>query len=850
MPCSYNSICSPAVFDREGFDKKITKNRLFGDLPKRREERKKVKKIIVLVGFLCCFVFSLIAVAQSTAPTTQSTVVVGSLDIQSPAQPEATIAPAGATRLAFTAVVLVNQSSTIPVSVTGIRVQRNGLSNDGALKSVMLLDEVYNEIGTPQVLDDNHQALIGGLFKVLPGSSRTVLVAGNMALDETPYVGQTISLAVTGVDTDVTVTGILPIIGATHVVNATLKIGTANTYLSVFDPNGPATRRVGTKRYRFSGINVIAGSAEQGQFQSIVFTQNGTACADDLSNVEVVVGGIAYPTEVNGRRYTASFVGQQVLFDKGFSNDIFIQGDLNQSAVGKTVRMDIADSTDVYVVGGTYGFGLSLYASLVYNGWPTEYSHFTGETPWFSGSVLTVYGHALTVSFSSGEKTVIAGSAQVDFGTYLFDATGSSEDIRVFSIPGTLAVSVNVSASDLSGLALYDQTTDPTTALTTGVNRLNPSAVGHQLFILDVPLVIPKGTVKTIPVLANVRSGVAGTYQWSLSEESAISLEAVSVQSAQSISVTILPSSGMLLHAVPNGGMTITQGPSPSITENSNGTDVFFAINITPQIEAFYGGLLAFSVEVNPTIRWKQGNGLSHPRLINQDFSILIESILIPQTPWPPERADVSTYVITFDLTKVKVPQDVGIGLFLTMEYDNGLQTGDEVSVFPSGEWQFTGDASGMRITLPDFPSAYRQTTVIRRVPKHPVGDLNGDGKIDTADLALLQAAVASLKVIPGQGGIPLREWDIYPDGRIDEWDIAALDSYLKGIFLTLPVGDLNYDWRLTTVDIALARRGILGIQVLTAIELLQADINGSGSLTTLDIALMRRLILGNGTGR
>lgn len=52
-----------------------------------------------------------------------------------------------------------------------------------------------------------------------------------------------------------------------------------------------------------------------------------------------------------------------------------------------------------------------------------------------------------------------------------------------------------------------------------------------------------------------------------------------------------------------------------------------------------------------------------------------------------------------------------------------------------------------------------------------------------------------------------------------------------------------------TTLDIALIRRHILGITALgSPFKLLAADVNGSASVTTLDIAFIRRLILGTST--
>ncbi|MSU55070.1 MAG: hypothetical protein EXS46_00845 [Candidatus Taylorbacteria bacterium] len=129
------------------------------------------------------------------------------------------------------------------------------------------------------------------------------------------------------------------------------------------------------------------------------------------------------------------------------------------------------------------------------------------------------------------------------------------------------------------------------------------------------------------------------------------------------------------------------------------------------------------------------------------------------------------------------------------------------------------------------------------------MGDANGDGTIDEVDLGMLKTLLSA----PFDFGLDpgwIVRLDVFPDGKLDEWDVAALEAYLKGLFLTLPVGDVNYDWKLTTVDIKLARAGILGTRILRNFQVRQADINANGGLTTLDLTLMRRLILGLGYSR
>ncbi|MCH8962907.1 MAG: hypothetical protein IH820_16750, partial [Bacteroidetes bacterium] len=80
-------------------------------------------------------------------------------------------------------------------------------------------------IGTEKLLNSHHQATIGTSFTIPKGTSKTVIVAANMKANLDPYAGEMPAFSVISVNTDTTVEGDFPIVGATHTVNATLSIG-------------------------------------------------------------------------------------------------------------------------------------------------------------------------------------------------------------------------------------------------------------------------------------------------------------------------------------------------------------------------------------------------------------------------------------------------------------------------------------------------------------------------------------------------------------------------------------------------------------------------------------------------
>lgn len=82
-----------------------------------------------------------------------------------------------------------------------------------------------------------------------------------------------------------------------------------------------------------------------------------------------------------------------------------------------------------------------------------------------------------------------------------------------------------------------------------------------------------------------------------------------------------------------------------------------------------------------------------------------------------------------------------------------------------------------------------------------------------------------------------LRTGDIL---RISDTD--GITVYEKTMIL---YGDVNGDGRLTSVDMLIGQRGILGLQKLTAAAEEAADVNHDGRLRSVDLLLMQRHVLG-----
>jgi len=391
----------------------------------------------------------------ATTPTTPGTTLPtgGSLSVMAGSQPANSLAPQGASRVPFTTVTLT--AGTADVTVNSITVERSGFAQNAVFSGVVLLDSNGTQIGVQKSLNSNNQAMVGEPFVVRAGTSMTVTIAGNMSSSLGSFAGQVAGLNVVGVNTSASVAGSFPIMGAQHTVNATLSLGTATVDRSTFDPASNQTKEIGTTNYKFSGVRVTAGSAEQIRLQSVRFNQTGSASSNDLANVMVYVDGTAYPTTVSadGKYYQAMFSGG-ILIDKGNSKDIYIQGDIiGTGAANRTVKFDIDRTTDLYLTGQTYNYGITPTGSG---------SGFGGGTPWYAGSTVTISAGSITTiqkATSVAAQNIAVNVPNQVLGGFQTDIKGEPISVQsmAFTIAttgpviGTPAVITNITIIDQNG---------------------------------------------------------------------------------------------------------------------------------------------------------------------------------------------------------------------------------------------------------------------------------------------------------------------------------------------------------------------------------------------------------------
>ncbi len=434
-----------------------------------------------------------------------STPTGGALTVSASSQPANGLAPQGASRVPFTTLTLTAGSAD--VTVNSITVERTGLAQDAVFGGVVLLNSDGTQIGIAKTLNSDHRAMVGEPFVVKAGTSKVVTIAGNMASSLSTYAGQVAGLNVVAVNTSATVGGSLPIMGAMHTINGTLSLGSVTMNISSFDPNTSQTKEIGTTGYKFAGVRVTAGSVEKVKVQSIRWNQSGSASSNDLANVVVYIDGTSYPTTVSadGKYYSAN-LGSGISIDKGASKDIYIQGDIvGTGAAGRTIKFDIYKTTDLYLSGETYGYGITPPAGAGTASDST--SEFTASTPWFDGSKVTVSAGSVTTIQKA--NTVAAQNIAVNVPNQVlggFNADIKGEPISVQSMVYYFNYSSGVAASSylLTNVSLVDSNG----AVVAGpVDATNVGGVAQKVTFTDT-VTFPVG-VKTYTLKGKIPSGVS-----------------------------------------------------------------------------------------------------------------------------------------------------------------------------------------------------------------------------------------------------------------------------------------------------------------------------------------------------
>lgn len=387
-----------------------------------------------------------------TTPTNPTPTGTG-ITVSSAAQPASSLAPDSAARLGFTR-FLLTAGSDGDVQVDSVLVERAGLASDSNFSGLLLIDETTGkQIGISRSLNSLHQVKLGTAFTVPAGTTKSFLVAANMAADNSTRAGEVASFKLIAVNTSATVSGALPITGASHTINATLAIGAFNSPTNgTLVSSADSSLDVGTSNKVFTSVKWSAANEDM-YLKSVRWEQVGSASnTEDIENVVTVVDGVAYPTTLDGDFFTTTFPGEGILILKGNAKEVSVRGDVTNGST-RTVKFNIQKQSDVYVVGKTFGYGaLPAFGS---DSAGTDGTFQTTDDPYYDGYEHTISAGSMTVSaWNSGVP-----AQNVGYNLLGEPLAGFTVDVRGEPITvGTMKFGVGITTDNSSDTELDDIT--------------------------------------------------------------------------------------------------------------------------------------------------------------------------------------------------------------------------------------------------------------------------------------------------------------------------------------------------------------------------------------------------------
>lgn len=293
-------------------------------------------------------------------------------------QPAPSLAPISAVRLPFTTFDIDNTLAHT-VTIESVRVEAQ-TQDIGIVSGVALMGESGEKIGSTKTLDAKGQALLEASIELKPSESRRLTIAADIAPCPSPCAtaGTVVTINVIDIIGTERVAGTLPIAGAGHTYNATLKLGHASIETNG-QQNQPSFIR-GTNA-TFSDLLLTNDGNEDVQLRSIRYAYTGTLPYNDIRNMQLRVGDVSLNPiwSTDGQYVTATFSSPMPL-SQGQSVRIHLAGDIDLArSSGKTVQFDIESATDIHLTGMIYGYGIQ-----------PEHTHPTNnKVPWLSGNTST-----------------------------------------------------------------------------------------------------------------------------------------------------------------------------------------------------------------------------------------------------------------------------------------------------------------------------------------------------------------------------------------------------------------------------------------------------------------------------
>lgn len=454
-------------------------------------------KIRTLLVFCILFLSLITLTAQEKGGGGEATIVTAR-KVSSPSDGNA---PRGG-RVEFLTLEL--SAGSTAESIRGVSV-RNTTPFDAVFWKIAVLNAWGDEVGTIEDPRGVGEFLITLKDVVIrPYWTERFYLVGDRVGAPSAAVGSVVSLAVSKVSASgadrVRMEGVVPFTGAAYTVNDSLDIGRISKPQRLHQ-HGNAV--VGPPQV-IGAFFLPTANIEDISVRSLPFTVYATGDARSLtgvtlidSNDRVLAGPVDYSYAPEWGKAVFRF-NDTFTIPKG-GMQVYLKAKIGREfANGGTVTAAINPAEWIAVRGQLYGYELVMGSETI------------------AGPTINVRGPRLDLSVAALPfVTAVAGTRNVSLLSVVLDATESSEDMRIHSLPLTVATLVPYWMNYIT-FASYEGTT----ALTESVSSPAAPAVGEKqptgLFPFGLPLgnagegiIVLRGTKRTITIKVNLTGGPA-----------------------------------------------------------------------------------------------------------------------------------------------------------------------------------------------------------------------------------------------------------------------------------------------------------------------------------------------------
>lgn len=377
-------------------------------------------------------------------------VVVGGTGLTvalSSATPEAGNAPIGASVdfLKFN----VTASNDGAVNISSIKLSAFNLGDADDMTNVSFYDNGV-KVGTSKTLSASDRNAVFNFatpIAVAAGTTKTLTVKATLAAGATSNYALGINAAADIVTGGAAVSGSFPVVGNT-------KSGVSAT-LGAFDFNGVETtdtsNKFGEDNVLLAAFDINATAAEDLLVGALRLRNGGTNSDSIVSNMRLVIDGEDVQTGVSMVDRYASFNAGNYVIEKGQSVSVEIYGDLGIGSANDTVGLYLKETTDISVVGKTFGYDLVA----------TSDADLTTLMTINGGVVVTLTAGDFTIDMdkiATPAKDIRADSTNVVLAT--IKMTSNSENATLAGIgAGFTVTGTNIQGDELSAFELVDLST-------------------------------------------------------------------------------------------------------------------------------------------------------------------------------------------------------------------------------------------------------------------------------------------------------------------------------------------------------------------------------------------------------